>query len=249
MTEPDALDPIVRAALLADELQPGPTEGQRQRMAARMAAAIGTSAAALTGPAAPTPATPTPATPTGTAAPVSAKAALAIGLVIGGIGGAVITRWLAHRAPPSLAVSRDAGTSAPPAPVVVDAAASPDATAPPDAPDAVDGGLTRAPVQPRDRAPTPPPLPTADPVARERALLDAARAALRAGDLTLARRNLAEHGLRYPEGALREEREVLAIEELVARGQRDAARGRAAAFHASFPGSIHAARVDALVAP
>ena len=31
MTDPDALDPIVRAALLADELQPGPTEGQRQR--------------------------------------------------------------------------------------------------------------------------------------------------------------------------------------------------------------------------
>lgn len=55
-----------------------------------------------------------------------------------------------------------------------------------------------------------------------------------------------EHARRFPRGMLAQEREVLAIEALARLGRRDAAQQRARRFHARWPGSSHARRVDAL---
>lgn len=56
------------------------------------------------------------------------------------------------------------------------------------------------------------------------------------------------HTARYPRGALVQEREVIAIEALLALHRDDDARRRAARFDRVFANSAHRARVDALVA-
>jgi hypothetical protein len=52
-----------------------------------------------------------------------------------------------------------------------------------------------------------------------------------------------EHRARYRDGALREERELLAIEALTALARQDEARTRAAQFTRRFPASVHARRL------
>ncbi|MBX7197189.1 MAG: hypothetical protein K1X94_34385, partial [Sandaracinaceae bacterium] len=77
----------------------------------------------------------------------------------------------------------------------------------------------------------------------ELALLGRARAALATHpEVTLAL--CAEHASRYPEGVLREEREVLAIDALVATGRESQARARAVRFEAAFPQSVHRPHVS-----
>jgi hypothetical protein len=56
-----------------------------------------------------------------------------------------------------------------------------------------------------------------------------------------------EHAKAYPNGALAQEREVIAIEALVKLGRRDEAAKRATGFHKSFPQSSHGERVDRLI--
>lgn len=56
-----------------------------------------------------------------------------------------------------------------------------------------------------------------------------------------------EHLRAYPHGLLAQEREVIAIESLVALGKRDEAQKRAAAFRVDYPGSSHAARIGRLL--
>jgi hypothetical protein len=75
-------------------------------------------------------------------------------------------------------------------------------------------------------------------VAREREVLDAARAALSHGRWSDALSAVHEHETRWPHGALSEEREVLAIRALAASGQTAAACTRAARFHRGFPKSM-----------
>jgi len=58
-------------------------------------------------------------------------------------------------------------------------------------------------------------------------LLDAIRSALRAGQLESASRALGQYEQRFPEGELRREKSVLALDLLLARGQEGAARARA----------------------
>jgi hypothetical protein len=55
----------------------------------------------------------------------------------------------------------------------------------------------------------------------------------------------AEHRRRFAEGALAEEREVIAIEALQRLGREQAARERAAVFEARYPNSVHRSRVSA----
>jgi hypothetical protein len=269
MSEPesvDDLDPRVRAALLADELVPGPSAGQRARMAARMAAAVGVPAAALvtgatatTAPASAPPSTVTsPSAPPLPAARLGLKAGLAIGVVLGGGLGVILGRtvFAPDRTAPPPVVERGPVVPAPIPSSVVPPDASPpiDAGAPGLAPP-LDARAERTDAGPGDAraadaaSTIDATILSADQVARERALLDAARAALRAGDLVLARRHLAEHQLRYPTGTLAEEREVLTIEELVQRGDRAAARARADQFALDHPRSIFAARVARLFSP
>ncbi|AKF04631.1 outer membrane protein assembly factor BamD [Sandaracinus amylolyticus] len=82
-------------------------------------------------------------------------------------------------------------------------------------------------------------------LARESALLARAQSALARGAPELAISALREHDARHPEGQLREEREALWISALVAAGDHDAARERAARFRRRFPGSPLQAAIDA----
>lgn len=83
--------------------------------------------------------------------------------------------------------------------------------------------------------------PGAELVLLRRAKADARSAPAHALEL------VAEHEQRFPNGVLVEEREVIAIEALLASGQRAASEARAARFFARFPNSAHARRVHALL--
>ena len=56
-----------------------------------------------------------------------------------------------------------------------------------------------------------------------------------------------EHARRYPSGMLAQEREVIAIEALLALGRGAEAKARADRFRARFPGSSHTRRIDAML--
>lgn len=83
-------------------------------------------------------------------------------------------------------------------------------------------------------------------LAAESALLTEARAKLRGGDVGGASEALARAQRRFPRGVLSQEREVLAIEILSARGNADAARSRARAFIAAYPSSPHSEKLRRL---
>ena len=82
----------------------------------------------------------------------------------------------------------------------------------------------------------------------EMALLRRAHDALRAGAAAQAWSLTEEHRRQFPRGSLDQEREVIAIEALVALGRRSSAEERAARFRARYPGSSHQQRIDELLA-
>ena len=88
-----------------------------------------------------------------------------------------------------------------------------------------------------------PPVPRRD-LARERALLDKARAALRASETRKALSLVSKHRGRFPHGALVEERESIWIRALVERGSVEKAKKRGARFLRRYPRSIHRAAVE-----
>ena len=93
------------------------------------------------------------------------------------------------------------------------------------------------------------PTPSADQkrkdmLSAESALLTEARAYLRNGDANAAQQTLNKLRSKFPKGVLRQEREVLTIELLSARGNKDAARRRAKAFIAAYPESPHSAQLS-----
>ncbi|HTN92866.1 MAG TPA: hypothetical protein VL242_54735, partial [Sorangium sp.] len=75
-------------------------------------------------------------------------------------------------------------------------------------------------------------------------LLGDARAALRGGDAAGALRIVEQARLRFPGGALAQEREALTIEALWHSGQRAAAAQRASAFLLAYPSSPHVSRLQ-----
>lgn len=83
-----------------------------------------------------------------------------------------------------------------------------------------------------------------DMLSAESALLTQARAQLRNGDVNAAQQVLRTLHKKFPKGMLRQEREVLAIEVLAARGNQAAARQRARAFIAAYPESPHSAQLS-----
>jgi Outer membrane lipoprotein len=83
-----------------------------------------------------------------------------------------------------------------------------------------------------------------DQLSAESALLTQARAELRKGDASGAEQLLNRLQARFPKGVLGQEREVLAIEVLAARGNTAAAKRRAQAFISSFPESPHSAQLS-----
>jgi hypothetical protein len=80
----------------------------------------------------------------------------------------------------------------------------------------------------------------------ESSLLTEARARLRAGDVAGAADTLARAQRRFPRGVLSQEREVLSIEILNARGNAAAARSRALAFVQAHPSSPHSEKLRRL---
>ncbi len=108
---------------------------------------------------------------------------------------------------------------------------------------AVAFGLREAPPPaPVDVAPAASAAPEAP---AETALIDAARAALRRGDLDDAARDLDEHARTYPHGALAEERDALAA-------LLDLRKGASpddvlSAFSRAHPGSVHRAMLEEAV--
>jgi hypothetical protein len=77
--------------------------------------------------------------------------------------------------------------------------------------------------------------------------LERARRAMQDGDPALAERRVDEYDATFPGGALREEAEALRIDALSARGDTAAATRVATSFLATYPASIHARRLRALV--
>ena len=86
-----------------------------------------------------------------------------------------------------------------------------------------------------------------DALSAESAALTRARAALRAGDLAAAWRMLERMDGAFPSGVLAQERELLAIEVLAARGDAAASRVRARAVAKAYPSSPHTARLRPLL--
>jgi len=83
-------------------------------------------------------------------------------------------------------------------------------------------------------------------VQAELAILRPARAHVRSKPAR-ALELVAEHARRYPRGALTEEREVIAIDALVASERLEDAAARAGSFFADYPRSAHARRVRTLL--
>lgn len=264
------LDAWVRAALFAEGLDGGPTDAQRSRMAGKLAAALGLSAAALLGSGGvgggdgggegggegggggdgggDGGAGAGAAGAVGTTLAGKTVALVVTAVIAGGGIGAAISelRPRARPAPQVVEASAPRDAGALDAPSVSDAALLPDA---PEAP--VDARAPSAPA-PRDAGVTRPdaaPPMTADELARERELIDVARSALRTGDHQLAARSLIEHGMRFPRGVLVEEQRVLSIELAAAKGDLADARARANAFRLAYPRSVFRARVDAIAPP
>lgn len=88
-------------------------------------------------------------------------------------------------------------------------------------------------------------------LAAERALLDIARSALARGEAGEALAATSRHGHEYPDGALVEEREAIAVKALVALGRKEEARKRVQALEQRFPTglSVRAAKAAVDSAP
>jgi len=88
-------------------------------------------------------------------------------------------------------------------------------------------------------------------LAAERALLDIARSALARGEAGEALAATSRHAREYPDGALVEEREAIAVKALVALGRKEEARTRVQALEQRFPTglSVRAAKAAVDSAP
>ncbi len=216
---------------------------------------------ALQAPAPPSPSRPqTPPSPATSAAQALGSwklgALLAASLVGGAaVGAAAHARWSAPR---TVYVDRQEPVvlASVPGPAAAAATASaPSASAsPPDAAAESPRLPSGAPPGARERLPAPrPPLPAASapardaPLERERTLLDMSRTALARGDAAAALASLEAHAREFPRGQLAEEREVMAIQALVATHRMPEARQRAAAFRTTYPASALLPVIDEAV--
>lgn len=151
-----------------------------------------------------------------------------------------------------------ARATAPSAPVVTERPrplAEPRVDVPPPPPAPVDApAAPAAPVMPtpssRPRAPEhrpAAPTPAAASLDEELGLLESAYGALQRGDAAAALALAQGHAGRFPEGALAQEREVLAIDALMRLGRRSEAETRARTFQARYPTSTHWVRIQGLL--
>ena len=95
-----------------------------------------------------------------------------------------------------------------------------------------------------DKVPARPSARSTAPSTRESQLLQRAQGAL-TGDPARALALTDQHRRSFPTGALREEREAIAIQALRRLGREPEARARAARFETRYPNSVHRSRVQA----
>jgi hypothetical protein len=177
-------------------------------------------------------------------ASVGAKKLIGVGLAalaVGGAAGSASTAVLLQRSEPPVATPVLTASRLPPSAPVVDMGAS--------APSS-DGGSDTAlpptvPVAPRTTAPASSVAATRGDLAKERELLDVARAAIARGRPEDAIAAAKEHARKWPRGYLEEEREVILIQALAAIGKHQEAEARATRFRNTFPRSMLMPVVDA----
>ena len=159
--------------------------------------------------------------------PLLTKVGLAITLLaVLGSGAAWVVARTPRETPPVTTAPSVPLVDAPPEPMPL----------PPEAPEVAAPTLPEA--VPAEHAPPP----------SEGALLLAARVALRSANPTRALALTAQHERLFPRGAMREERDVIAIEALTQTGDRTRAARRAGAFLQRYPSSPYRARVEGLLA-
>jgi hypothetical protein len=185
-----------------------------------------------------------------TAAVRSGYGAATTWLLVGAIGGGVVTGGFMWR-------YRRESASRPASGAIVSVGASDERLA--ERPDRARialaepaDGLTRAPREARrstgraTRAHEPSGASEPSSLAAEVAMLDDARKAAAAGDPDTALRLIDRYQYEFPEGELAADAEVVAIEALAAKGQRDEVARRVARFIALRPNDPHAADVKRL---
>lgn len=168
-------------------------------------------------------------------------ATFAIGIIVGVALDRSIPRGPDGGATPAVpsVVARAATTSAEPPPhVAVVETVSPASL--PDAPRLVPGASAGRPAPSAES-------PSSRGLAAERALLDIARSALARGEAGEAITATSRHSREYPDGALVEEREAIAVKALVALGRKDEARTRVRALEQRFPTGLSVGAAKAAV--
>lgn len=164
---------------------------------------------------------------------IGSKIALGVAFAVGVAAGVVGDRAVSPRAAaPMVSMS--------PVTTVVIPSLSASASASPSSEAVPVGELPSAPTPSAARPARTPgePVPSARGLAAERALLDVARAALARGEASDALIAAERHRHDYPDGALVEEREAIAIKALVALGKRDEAAQRLAHLEKTHPNSM-----------
>jgi hypothetical protein len=234
---------VVDAARSGDE----PGAGDRERVRAKVLAAIAAGGAAGAGAAGHASA----ATSAGSATAGGALAAK-LAMIAIAVAGVATGAYLALRSPDRAAEQMPAPSvsALPPEPqpepevapaITADAAIE---MGPEDVPDP-------SPAKPRatkkkDPAPT---LSPADSLREERALIARASDALRDGDAAAALTAVKEHQRRFPDGMLIEERSAARVQALCALGRTADGTSAREAFLARWPRSVHAAKVRVACAP
>lgn len=238
----DDLEPLpndVLEALGQERRRPGLTDEAQARLTTRIAAALPTAPTAAPDP------TPGPGNAgiAGSAMGKLGPALFVLGAVTGGVVGGTAV-WLRTRNVEPTVIERVVRVEVPvpvPAPVA-------EVT---EAPEPPPGIAARPPVKPAAKPAVEKPSahqPSRDEqLAAERALVEAARVALTRGRVDEALSSLERHEREFADGRLAEERESLAVQALLARGDTPGARRRADQFRQRFPTSLLRPLIDSLV--
>lgn len=159
-----------------------------------------------------------------------------LGVAVAGTGSALWVHTQRAETAPRVASSAITVVMAPPQAKPADAQPSPEALAPAALPSAPTTAA-QIPLKPNSEA------AREDRLTAESKLLTSARAELRRGNAAGAQQVLEQMRQKFPNAVLGQEREVLSIEVLAARGNSEAARRRARAFIAAYPKSPHSAQL------
>jgi hypothetical protein len=175
--------------------------------------------------------------------------ALALGAVLGAGGSLVVTQLVASDPPPSETSSARYPRSTNSATASLAEAPSLEqqpSAAPSPSEEAAPGSAPRAPVAAALAAPSASESASADALQQEIRLLEQARRDL-ASSPGAARRALLDHELRFPNGHLRIERELLLVDALVRLGRRPEAEARAESLQRQNPNSLYRERLDQIL--